>query len=188
MCSHGRSCGTIAVAAFSILVALPPSSADSTPDQLRIGTIVSTASAAAQDITVFPDGQGLPAGRGAVREGEKVFARECAACHGARGEGLGSYPLLAGGIGSLKTVAPLFTVGSYWPYATTLWDYIRRAMPYDRPGSLKTNEIYSVTAYLLFLNGIVERRTELTDRTLPLVNMPNRDGFDPDTRPDVRWR
>jgi hypothetical protein len=84
--------------------------------------------------------------------------------------------------------APLFTVGSYWPYVTTVWDYIRRAMPYNRPGSLKTNEIYAVTAYVLFLNGIVEHRTELTDRTLPLVNMPNRDGFDPDTRPDVRWR
>ena len=87
----------------------------------------------------------------------------------------------------MKTAAPLFTVGSYWPYATIIWDYIRRAMPYDRPGALKRNEVYSVTAYLLFLNGIIEHQSVITNRTLPLVRMPNRDGFDPDRRPDVRW-
>ena len=89
---------------------------------------------------------------------------------------------------SLTTTTPLFTVGSYWPYATTVWDYIRRAMPYDRPGSLQTNEIYAVTAYVLFLNGIIGRQAEISNRTLPLLHMPNRDGFDPDRRPDVRWR
>jgi cytochrome c len=171
---------------FLIVVASSAATADSTPGHLQIGTIAVTASVAAQDITVFPDGEGLPVGRGTAREGERVFARDCATCHGERGEGLGSYPPLAGGIGSLNTTAPLFTVGSYWPYATTIWDYVRRAMPYDRPGSLKTNEVYAVTAYMLFLNGIIERRYVISNRTLPLVHMPNRDGFDPDRRPDVR--
>jgi hypothetical protein len=187
MCRHWRPRVTIAVIAFLYVVGSYDAIADSTPDRFNIGRIVASESVVAQDITVFPDGEGLPAGGGTVREGERLFARNCAACHGAHGEGLRSYPPLVGGIGSLKTAAPLFTVGSYWPYATIIWDYIRRAMPYDRPGALKTNEVYSVTAYLLFLNGIIEHQSVITNRTLPLVRMPNRDGFDPDRRPDVRW-
>ncbi len=187
MCRRWHPRRTIAVLTLSFVVGSYDATADSTPDRFNIGRIAVADSVTAQDITVFPDGEGLPAGRGTVREGERLFARNCAACHGARGEGLGSYPPLAGGIGSLKTTAPLFTVGSYWPYATTVWDYIRRAMPYDRPGALKTNEVYSVTAYVLFLNGIIERQSVITNRTLPFVQMPNREGFDPDRRPDVRW-
>jgi cytochrome c len=176
------------VFAFLCVVGSYDAIADPTPDRFNIGRIAAAESVAAQDTTVFPDGEGLPAGRGTAREGEGVFARDCAACHGAHGEGLGSYPPLAGGGGSLNTTAPLFTIGSYWPYATTVWDYIRRAMPYDRPGALKTNEVYSVTAYVLFLNGIVKRQAVITNRSLPFVQMPNRHGFDPDPRPDVRWR
>ena len=136
----------------------------------------------ATDITVFPDGSGLPHGRATAREGRPIYAQRCAACHGDKGQGNNDFPALAGGVGSLRSGTPLLSVGSYWPYATTLWDYTRRAMPYPQPGSLTTQEVYAVTAYVLYLNGIVAEDSVLDQGTLPKVRMPNRDGFVSDPR------
>ncbi len=135
---------------------------------------------------IGPKGMGLPKGHGTAKEGRTIYSQSCAACHGLRGEGTSEYAPLVGGKGTLKSDKPLLTVGSYWPYATTVWDYIRRAMPYQSPGTLKPDEVYAVTAYLLAMNGIVPEYFELNERTLPEVKMPNRDGFIPDPRPDVK--
>jgi S-disulfanyl-L-cysteine oxidoreductase SoxD len=141
-----------------------------------------------RDLTIFPDGRGLPPGKGTAREGRAVFATHCASCHGAAGEGSKDFPRLVGGVGTLRTSSPLLTVGSYWPYATTLWDYNRRAMPYAQPGLLSDAEVYAVTAYILHMNGIVKEDDVLDERTLAAVRMPNRDGFVRDARPDWRPR
>jgi cytochrome c len=133
---------------------------------------------AAADIDVHPDGTGLPAGQGSVEQGAALYATACAACHGERGEKpLDSTLRLIGGQGTLATPKAVQTVGSYWPYATTLFDYIRRAMPFTAPRSLTPDQAYAVTAYLLSLNGIVPDGTVLDAATLPQVRMPNRDGF-----------
>ena len=137
------------------------------------------------DIDVAADGTGLPPGSGTVQQGDEIFARLCAACHGAKGEG-NVGPALVGGIGSLNTDQPVKTVGSYWPYAPTLFDYIRRAMPADNPQSLSPDEVYALCAYLLYLNGIVPEDAVMDAQTLPQVVMPNHAGFtSPDPRPDV---
>ena len=136
------------------------------------------------DIDVAPDGKGLPAGSGTAAIGKDVYTRRCETCHGATGKE-GPQDVLAGGQGSLTTARPQKTVGSYWPYATTLWDYIRRAMPFDHPGTMTVDEIYASTAYVLFLNGIVNEREVLDRTTLPQVQMPNRNGFVADPRPDI---
>lgn len=128
------------------------------------------------DVSIAPDGRGLPPGRGSALEGKLIYQANCARCHGLEGTG-GPADRLAGGIGSLTTLRPLKTVGSYWPFATTLFDYVRRAMPYDRPASLTNDEVYAVSAYILKLNGIVAEDLELNRETLPRVEMPNRDGF-----------
>jgi mono/diheme cytochrome c family protein len=135
---------------------------------------------------VGPKGQGLPKGRGTASEGRAIYMQSCAACHGLRGEGTNEYPALVGGQGTLTTDKPLPTIGSYWPYATTVWDYVNRTMPYLNPGTLKPDEVYAVTAYLLTMNGIVSESFELNERTLPAVKMPNRGGFVSDPRPDVK--
>jgi cytochrome c len=149
-----------------------------------VGRTPTPAHLQAIDIEVTPDGKGLAAGSGTAAAGKDVYTRRCETCHGPTGKE-GPQEILAGGQGSLKTERPLKTVGSYWPYATTLWDYIRRAMPFDHPGTLAVDEIYAVTAYVLFLNGIVAEQETLTQTTLPQVKMPNRDGFVADPRPDV---
>jgi S-disulfanyl-L-cysteine oxidoreductase SoxD len=136
------------------------------------------------DIDVTPDGKGLAAGGSTAAAGKDVYTRRCETCHGPTGKE-GPQDILVGGRGSLNTAAPLKTVGSYWPYATTLWDYIRRAMPFDHPGTLTDGEIYGATAYVLFMNGIVAEHDEVNERTLPLVKMPNRNGFVADPRPDI---
>jgi cytochrome c len=128
------------------------------------------------DIDVSPDGAGLPPGRGDVAQGEAIFAAKCASCHGPRGEGK-PMDRLVGGIGALRDKKPEKTVGSFWPYATTLFDYLRRAMPLDRPQSLTPDEVYAVSAYVLFLNGIVPRNATLDADNLAKIKMPNRDGF-----------
>lgn len=137
------------------------------------------------DISVLPNGTGLPKGKGTARDGAKVYAAHCAACHGDKGEGRGDFIAVAGGRGTLASAQPLLTVGSYWPYATTLFDYIRRAMPYASPGSLTTDEIYAVSAWVLHANDIIPEDFVLNQKTLPAVRMPNRDGFISDPRPDV---
>jgi hypothetical protein len=138
-----------------------------------------------RDISVAPDGTGLPVGHGSVEEGRFIYKALCGGCHGDHGQGFGDYAPLVGGQGSLKSKDPVLTVGSYWPYATTIWDYTRRAMPYPQPGTLTPNETYAVTGFILYMNGIVDEKAELNEKTLPKVKMPNRDGFVPDPRPDV---
>lgn len=138
-------------------------------------------------ITPNPSGKGLPEGRGTAAEGREIYANRCKKCHGPKGEGAESVALV-GGQGTLTSAKPLKTVGSYWPYATTVFDYIRRAMPYDKPGTLSDGQVYAVTAFVLFLNGVVQETTALDAGSLPKVRMPNRDGFVKDTRPDVKKR
>ena len=107
-------------------------------------------------------------------------------CHGPKGEGRkNEYPALVGGRGTLGTAKPVKTVGSYWPYATTVWDHINRAMPFNTPHILPPDDVYAVTAWILYMNGIVKRDEELSEKTLPKVTMPNRNGFVPDSRPDI---
>ncbi len=140
----------------------------------------------AKNFTVLPNGAGLPVGHGDAAQGKIIYEQKCKECHGEHGEGQpGKYPALAGGVGNLTSLKPVKTVGSYWPYATTLFDYVRRAMPYDHPRSLSVDEVYSAAAYVLFLSGIVTETQELNEKTLPQVKMPNRDGFVPDARPDI---
>lgn len=126
--------------------------------------------------TVFPDGKGLPAGSGTAAAGRAIYARACASCHGPDGRGQ-SAPTLAGGRGTLASSHPVQTVGSFWPYATTLWDYINRAMPSDHPGALSADEVYSVSAYVLWMNGLIAEQDVMSATTLPRVVMPNRNGF-----------
>ncbi len=152
----------------------------------NLGRVPTPEELQARDISVFPTGAGLPPGEGSVKEGRNIYVAQCASCHGEHGEGHQQNPRIAGGLGTLKSDAPLITVGSYWPYSTTVWDYINRAMPYQEPGSLTPREVYSVTAYVLYLNGIVSENEVLNAKSLPKVKMPNRDGFVPDPRPDTR--
>jgi len=143
----------------------------------RLGEPLSHTEVDAVNFTVMPDGDGLPAGSGSAVEGRALYEQHCQACHGKQGEGTLN-DRLVGGHGSLDGAQPVKTVGSYWPYATTLFDYLRRAMPYAAPGSLSNDETYAVTAYLLYLNDIVDEARVLNADTLPLVKMPNRDNFD----------
>jgi S-disulfanyl-L-cysteine oxidoreductase SoxD len=128
------------------------------------------------DITVAPDGKGLPPGSGSVSAGAAVYAKSCQSCHGARGAGK-PQDQLTGGVGSLASGKPVKTPNSYWPAATTLFDYIRRAMPITSPQSLTNDEVYAVTAYILSIDGIVASDAVLDAKSLPRVKMPNRDGF-----------
>jgi len=137
------------------------------------------------NIDVSPDGRSLPPASGTAARGKALYESQCAGCHGMKGEGSLANQL-AGGIGTLNTDKPVMTVGSYWPYATTVFDYINRAMPFTAPQSLKPDEVYSITAYLLFLDRIVGEHDVLDASTLPKVQMPNRNGFVSDPRPDVR--
>lgn len=138
------------------------------------------------DIDVKPDGSGLPQGSGTVEDGKRLFQQYGAAWHGPEGEGTDYAPRLVGGIDSLDTENPVKTVGSYWPYATSLFDYIRRAMPASGPQSLTSDEYYSLTAWVLWANGIISENEVMDQDTLPKVMMPNRDGFtSPDPRPDT---
>jgi cytochrome c len=181
---------TLARAALAVLLALTAltscssvtpgaRSADASHD---IGTPLTGQDLAAWNIDIAPNGRGLPAGSGDVATGAHIFAEKCAACHGAQGQG-GLGDQLIGGQGTLTSAKPKRTVGSYWPYATTLFDYIRRAMPYNAPESLSADEVYAVSAFLLNQNGIVPANTRLDAALLPRVVMPNRDGFVADPRP-----
>jgi cytochrome c len=142
------------------------------------GSVPSEAEIKARDIAVGPDGQGLPPGRGTVAAGEQVYKAQCIACHGPTGTE-GPMDKLVG------EKLPIKTIGSFWPYATTVFDYIRRAQPFDKPGSLTDEEVYALTAWLLFRNNIISADQVIDATTLPKVKMPNRDGFVPDPRPDA---
>ena len=149
-----------------------------------LGRPATPAAIAAWDIDVSPNGAGLPKGSGSVAAGQAVYAAQCAACHGTKGEGKPA-DALVGGQGTLTSARPVKTIGSFWPYASTVFDFIRRAMPYQAPQSLSADEVYAVTAYLLHLNGIVPADAVLDATSLPQVRMPNRDGFIADARPDT---
>ena len=146
----------------------------------KLGQAIAPADIAPWDISIGPDGGGLPPGRGSATQGAAVYVAKCQACHGDKGTG-GPNDLLVGGIGSLAPDKgpPVRTVSSYWPYATTLFDYIRRAMPFPESKSLTDDEVYGVSAYILHLNGIVGADDVLDAQSLPQVKMPNRDGFVP---------
>ena len=141
-----------------------------------LGHPLSPEEIAAWNISVFPDGEGLPAGAGNVVQGEKIYQQKCLACHGENGLGA-SADQLAGAQMSLTSEYPEKTIGSYWPYATTLFDVVRRAMPMTAPGTLTDNETYAVTAYLLYLNNIINKNDVMNASTLPKVPMPNETGF-----------
>jgi len=163
-----------------LLVCMPAHSA-----QLGVGQAPSAELLRAWDIDISPNGAGLPSGSGDAVLGRPLYAQLCAACHGGAGEG-GPMDRLVGGMGTLISGKPVKTVGSFWPYATTLFDYIRRAMPFNAPQTLTNDQVYALCAYVLYLNGIVAETDTLDARTLPMVVMPNRSGFVPDPRPDVR--
>ncbi len=153
---------------------------------LGIGSTATPEMIAGWDIDIRPDGVGLPPGQGSVAEGEPLYEAKCASCHGLFGEGEGRWPVLAGGEGTLDTLHPEKTVGSYWPFASTLWDYIYRAMPYTAPQSLSKEEVYSIAAYVLYLNDIVEEDFVSNQETFAQVKMPNEANFFIDNRPDVQ--
>lgn len=147
-----------------------------TPEAPHLGTAASAKEIAAWDMHVFPDGQGLPPGSGRAVAGQAVYHSACAKCHGPKGSG-GSAEELAGGAHGLTDPQPDKTIGTYWPYATTIFDFVRRSMPLDAPGSLSSEQVYAVTAYLLHLNGVIGEQMEINATTLPQVKMPNREGF-----------
>jgi len=149
------------------------------------GTPATPEQIAGWDIDIRPDGAGLPEGSGSVEDGEWLYEEQCAECHGSFGEGVGRYPILAGGQGSLKDERPTRSVGSYWPYTSTLFDYIYRAMPFTMPESLSVDETYAVTAYVLYLNDLVEDDLVLDHTNLASIRLPNEPNFVPDPRPDV---
>ena len=181
MCSLNK-----AFIAFSILVIAVVSTTAYAAEIFGIGKKATLEEIAGWDIDVRPDGKGLPKGQGSVSLGESLYEEKCASCHGTFGEGEGRWPPLAGGEGSLTDDRPEKTVGSYWPYASTLWDYINRAMPFTAPKTLKPDEVYAITAYVLYLNDLVEDDFILTANNLAAINMPNEANFYIDNRPDTQ--
>lgn len=168
-------------------------SADGYPNKYSLGETATEEDIGSVAIAVQADGKGLPPGSGDYAKGKQVYETACAACHGADLKGVAGLPdmpsgaalRLVGGRGTLTSQKPIVTVESYWPYATTLFDYIRRAMPYAAPGSLSADEIYAVSAYILAEGKVIEKSTVLDAKSLPKVDMPNRDGFISDPRPEM---
>lgn len=173
----------MAVVLVTMMSAIPAWAGDA--GAFGIGTPATAEEIAGWDIDIRPDGKGLPPGSGSVEDGEMMYEEQCASCHGSFGEGVGRYPVLSGGEGSLTEERPDKTIGSYWPYASTVWDYIHRAMPFPQPQSLTDDEVYAITAYVLYLNDLVEDDFVLTQDNLASIEMPNQDGFFFDDRPDT---
>lgn len=169
------------------VIALTITSAPVLAETLGLGREALPEEIAAWDIAVLPDGTGLPVGSGDVFTGDEVFADKCASCHGDFAEGIDNWPVLAGGQGSLRDRRPVKTVGSYWPYASTVWDYIHRSMPFGAAQTVTADETYAITAFLLYSNGIVEDDFELSNENFSDIVMPNADGFYPDDRPETEY-
>ena len=151
--------------------------------KLGIGHQATAEEIAGWNIDVRPDGQGLPEGKGTVKDGEALYVERCAACHGEFGESAGRWPIVAGGMGSLATHDPVKSVGSYWPYASTLLDYIRRAMPFGAAQTLTSDELYAITAYVLYLNDVITDETfELSNKNFTAIKLPNQNNFIDDDR------
>jgi len=169
-----------------VLIALAASmAAAQAQSKYGIGRPATPDEIAGWNIDIGRDGSSLPQGSGTVSHGHEIFVQQCAACHGEKAEGAVG-DRLVGGQGTLATAKPVRTVGSYWPYAPTLFDYIRRAMPQNAPQSLSNDDVYAVSAYILSLNGIVPVDAMLDAKSLAAIRMPNRDGFGGDPRPDVK--
>lgn len=156
-------------------------------EKLGLGRPALPEEIAAWDVAVLPDGTGLPEGSGDVATGDAVFAEKCAVCHGDFAEGLDSWPVLAGGIGSLKDRRPVKTIGSYWPYLSTVFDYVHRSMPFGSAQTVSTDEAYAIAAFLLYSNGLVDDDFVLSKENFTEVEMPNADGFYPDDRPETEY-
>ena len=169
-------------AAAVVLTAAAPAQSQS---PYGIGRAATSAEIAGWNIDIDRTGNNLPPGSGSVSHGHEVFDQQCAACHGANGEGAVG-DRLVGGQGTLATAKPIRTVGSFWPYAPTLFDYIRRAMPQNAPQSLSSDDVYAVSAYILNLNGLLPADATLDAKALSAIKMPNRDKFVGDPRPDVK--
>ena len=153
------------------------------PGAFGLGRVALPDEIAAWDIDVRPDGLGLPEGRGTVAEGEPIFADNCAVCHGDFGEGAGRWPVLAGGADTLLNDRPVKTIGSYWPYLSTVFDYVRRAMPFGNARSLSDDDVYALTAYLMYLNDVVDdEEFELSNENFTSMHLPNEANFVPDDR------
>jgi len=167
----------------SVLALLLAQGASAEP--LDLGREATPEEVAAWDIDIRPDGLGLPAGSGSVVEGEEVFVEKCAVCHGDFGEGVGRWPVLAGGQDTLDGEDPVKTIGSYWPYLSTVWDYVHRAMPFGEAQSLSDEEVYAITAYLLYMNDVVEDEDFVLSReNFARMRLPNENGFFMDDRED----
>ena len=169
---------SLKLAALAALISAPAFA-----DGFGIGREATPDEVAAWDIDIRPDGTGLPDGSGNAIDGEEVYAERCAVCHGDFGEGADRWPVLAGGQDTLAGDRPVKTIGSYWPYLSTVWDYIHRAMPFGEAQSLEDDEVYAITAYLLYMNDLVDDDFELSRETFAEVEMPNAGGFIPDDRP-----
>lgn len=163
-------------AAGICILALAGCAAPAVTGTPNLGRAATVAEVAAWDLSIPPDGAGLPPGRGTPAQGAIVYEQKCQTCHGDKGAGQPN-DRLVGGHGTLASKTPVRTIGSYWPYATTVFDYVRRAMPYTQSHSLSDDETYAVTAYLLHLNGIIGEASVMDAETLPKVRMPNRDNF-----------
>lgn len=176
-----KSAKLIATAALAVTLSSGMALAQS--KTLGIGREATPAEVAAWDIDVRPDGVGLPPGKGTVKQGEEIFIAQCAACHGEFGEGKDRWPALAGGLGTLKNDRPDRTVGSFWPAASTVFDYVKRAMPFGNAQSLSNDELYAVTAYILHMNDIIKDTSfELNQKNFTTIRMPNADNFYDDDR------
>lgn len=172
--------------ALAVTFAAGPAMAISQAD-FKVGGAISQEEIAPWDIDISTsDGKGLPAGKGNVADGAKIYAEKCVACHGEAGKGGSMYGPMVGGIGSFTTDKRLLTPGSMYPYAPILFDYIRRAMPMSAPQSLSNDEVYALSAYILNLNGLVADNAELDAKSLTAIEMPNRNGFIVDDRPDTK--
>ena len=165
----------------AVLLIASPAAAE----PLGLGRPATEAEIRAWDIDIRPDGLGLPEGRGTVAEGEEIYLERCAMCHGDFGEGVDRWPVLAGGQGTLTDDRPVKTIGSYWPYLSTVWDYVHRAMPFGQALSLEDDEVYAIVAYLLYLNDLVDEDFELTRENFTEIRLPNENGFYDDPRPDI---
>jgi cytochrome c len=168
--------------AIALVAAALATAASAESGKHNIGHVATPQEIAGWDIDVRPDGQGLPPGKGSVRDGEQVYMGKCAACHGEFGESAGRWPQVAGGQGSLKSDDPVKTIGSYFAHLSTVIDYVRHAMPFGDAQSLSNDELYAVTAYMLFLNDIVDDKFVLSRETFAQVTMPNAGGFYDDDR------
>ena len=185
-CGSGDSFGRDAAGAMSEAEMVRAAS-HPLPDRFAVGRLAADVDLSALDIDVMPDGTGLPSGEGSVSDGARIYASSCIACHGAdlQGTPIGDRlmpPSTAAGFPDGEVSGGTRAIGNYWPYATTIFDYVRRAMPFDRPGSLSADEVYGITAFLLWKNGIIEEDAVMDRESLPAVRMPARDRFVVDDR------